>query len=128
MLVIKQMIRFAAVGFSGMLVDFSFTWIIKEKLFMNKFISNSVGFSAAVISNYFLNRAWTFNSNAGIQNEMISFILIAAAGLIINNLCIYLLNSLGKLNFYLGKLVAIMIVFSWNYFMNLNFTFPNAKN
>ena len=48
---------------------------------------------------------------------------IAAVGLVINNLTIYLLHERWKLNFYLAKLFAIGVVTFWNFFMNYFFTF-----
>ena len=51
------------------------------------------------------------------------FLGIAAVGLVINNLTIYLLHERWKLNFYLAKLFAIGVVTFWNFFMNYFFTF-----
>ncbi len=44
---IIKFLKFGIVGLSGTAIDFLFTWICKEKLKWNKFISNSIGFSIA---------------------------------------------------------------------------------
>ena len=36
---------------SGMVIDFSLTWLFKDVLHVNKFLANAIGFSAAVMSN-----------------------------------------------------------------------------
>lgn len=121
---IWKFVKFCVVGFSGMVIDFGTTWLLKEKIKVNKYIANSTGFILAASSNYLFNRFWTFHSeNPRIANEYMSFILISAVGLAINNLIIFLLNEKMKLNFYLSKLFAIGVVTIWNFFMNYMITF-----
>jgi putative flippase GtrA len=123
-MIILKFLKFCAVGFSGMLIDFGTTWLLKEKAGINKYIANSTGFILAATSNYIWNRVWTFESrNSEIAIEYFSFILISVAGLGINNLVIYLLNDKLKFNFYLSKLLAIGVVTIWNFIMNFIITF-----
>jgi putative flippase GtrA len=119
-----KFLMYAVVGFSGVLVDFGFTYVCKELLKFQKYVSNSIGFCAAVISNYFLNRLWTFKSqDPKLLSQFGNFALIAAVGLILNNLIIYVLNDKLKFNFYLSKAMAIGIVMIWNFFANYFYTF-----
>jgi putative flippase GtrA len=121
---IWKFIKFCVVGFSGMAIDFGTTWLLKEKIKINKYFASSTGFMLAASSNYLFNRFWTFHSeNPRIAVEYMSFILISAIGLAINNLIIFLLNEKMKLNFYLSKLFAIGVVTIWNFFMNYMITF-----
>jgi len=119
-----QFIKFGAVGISGMALDFSITWLCKEKLRLNKYVSNSTGFCCAVVSNFLLNRYWTFESVIQpAADQFVRFTLVSVAGLLINNLLLYLLLRYAKKNFYFLKLVVTGLVFFWNYFLNLLFTF-----
>ncbi len=119
-----RLIKFCVVGFSGMLVDFFFTWLCKEKFKWNKYISNSIGFVLAATNNYIWNRIWTFQSQGTeIVREYSSFLIISLVGLGINNAVIYLLHDRLKLNFYLAKILAIGVVTLWNFGMNYLFTF-----
>jgi len=123
-LIITKFLKFCAVGFSGMIIDFGTTWLLKEKLKINKYIANSTGFILAASSNYFLNRIWTFESQSReIVAEYASFFTIALIGLGLNNLIIWLLTDKLKWNFYFSKLIAIGIVTLWNFSMNFLFTF-----
>ena len=123
-LLLFKLFKFCVVGFSGMIIDFGITWLLKEKIKINKYIANSTGFVLAASSNYFLNRFWTFNSqNNKIVTEYLSFFGISIIGLLINNLIIYLLSDKIKLNFYFSKLIATIIVTLWNFGMNYYFTF-----
>ena len=106
---IEQFLKFCIVGGSGVFVDFGITYLCKEWLRLNKYI---------------LNRIWTFhNENPDITGQYLRFLGIAAVGLVINNLTIWLLHGRFRLNFYLAKLFAIGVVTFWNFFMNYFFTF-----
>jgi putative flippase GtrA len=116
--------KYGLVGIVGMCIDFSVTWICKEKLRLNKYLSNSLGFCFSVINNFLLNRYWTFENTAHpFAGQFAKFILVSVTGLLINNLLLYLLVQYAKKNFYFLKLVVIGLVFLWNFFVNFLFTF-----
>lgn len=119
-----KFLRFGLVGFSGIFVDFGTTYLLKEKLKIHKYIANSSGFLLATISNYLLNRYWTFQSQDPKAFEQFGkFFVIALIGLLFNNLIIYILNDKLKINFYLSKVFAIAAVSIWNFFANYIYTF-----
>jgi putative flippase GtrA len=120
---IFKFLKFIIVGFSGMIVDFSITILLKEKLKVHRYIANSAGFTLAASSNYLFNRFWTFESNnPRVLQEYSTFIVISLIGLIINNLFLYLFEK--KLKFYFAKFLAILVTSLWNFSANywLNFT------
>jgi putative flippase GtrA len=121
---IIKFLKFCAIGFSGLIIDFGITWLFKEIAKTNKYIANSIGFVFAASSNYILNRIWTFEScNHHIAREYFSFFLIAFIGLGINNFIIWFLSDKIKLHFYLSKVIATGVVTLWNFGMNFMFTF-----
>jgi len=122
--IIIKLIKFVAVGFTGLIVDFGLTYLFKEKLNVNKFISNAIGFMVAASSNYILNRIWTFHShNPEIAMEYGKFIFVALIGLAINTFILWLLVTKFKRHFYFSKLMAIAVVTVWNFTINLLYTF-----
>lgn len=123
-IIIERLIKFCLVGCSGVILDFGVTYICKEWLRLNRYISNSLGFLCAASSNYILNRVWTFvNHDPHIAEQYMQFIGFSLIGLLINNIVIYTLQRLTKLNFYITKLIATAIVMLWNFSMNYLFTF-----
>lgn len=79
---------------------------------------------AAATSNYVLNRWWTFQStNPNVAVEYTGFIFISLLGLFINTLMLWLLISRVRMNFYLSKAFATVVVMVWNFVANLVFTF-----
>jgi putative flippase GtrA len=119
-----KFVKFCLVGFSGVFVDFGFTYFFKEVVKLQKYIANAIGFTVAATTNYMLNRVWTFHSqNPHVAQEFSRFFLIALIGLAINSAIIWLMNGKFKVNFYLSKLVATLIVTLWNFMINAYFTF-----
>jgi len=119
-----KIFKFCIVGFSGMAIDFGTTWVFKESLKVNKYIANSLGFIFASSWNFALNRFWTFQSlYPKVAIQYFTFLSISVVGLGLNNLVVYILHGRFRMNFYLAKLAAVVIVTSWNFLMNYFFTF-----
>lgn len=121
-----KLLKFGIVGFAGLIVDFSVTYLCKEKLKIHKYLASSLGFVVATGTNYTMNRLWTFNQHD--PASMIQFgkyFVICLVGLGLSNLLIYLLNDKMKWNFYLAKACAIIIVSLWNFFANYLYTFSS---
>ena len=114
---------FLIVGLSGLLLDFSFTFICKEKVLLNKYLSNSIGFLISTISNYFLNRIFTFQSNEPIVTEFYWYIGISIIALIIYNGIVWLGINKWKTNFYIAKLIGRIVFTFWNFFGHFFITF-----
>jgi len=121
-----KMAKFGVVGFIGMCVDFLVTWLLKEKMRINKYVANSIGFTCAVINNFYINLKWTFQVSGQNTNIfLIKFILISIVGLGLNNMFVYLFNERLSLNFYVSKALAVLCVFAWNFSANNYFNFHN---
>lgn len=119
-----KFVKFSLVGFSGVFVDFGITFFCKEFLKIQKYIANTFGFVVAATSNYFMNRVWTFHStNPNIVLEFTRFFIIALIGLLINLLIIWAMSGKFKINFYVSKLVATVVVTFWNFLINAYYTF-----
>jgi putative flippase GtrA len=119
-----KFLKFGIVGASGVVVDFGITWILKEWVKINRYAANSTGFFAAVISNYMLNRIWTFHSHDKEVGILFAkFLAVSAVGLAMSNSLIYYLNEKRGVPFYLSKAIATGIVMIWNFGVNYLITF-----
>lgn len=111
-----QLLKFGVVGFSGLLLDFGITYLLKEKAGVNKYIANGCGFAVAVCSNFVLNKIWTFHdTQRDYLPQFTAFFAVAAGGLLINQLVLYVLHERFKLKFYFAKILAIGVVTFWNF-------------
>lgn len=123
-LFILKFIKFGVVGVSGMVVDFGITFLTKEKVKINKYFANTLGFFCAATSNFILNRFWTFESDdPAIAIQYVKFISLSTVGVLLSNAIIYLLHGRWGWNFYLAKLISIGVVLFWNFFASYFFTF-----
>ena len=121
---IVKFVRYCIVGSSGLGIDFFTTWVLKEKVVLNKYFSNSCGFILATSSNYYLNRIWTFNSiNPDISKEFSVFVIVSVIGLLINNILLFIFHKKYNNNFYFAKIIAIIITTIWNFLANNFYTF-----
>ena len=121
---IGKALRFFVVGLLGSVIDFGLTYLFKEILKANKFLSNAVGFLLSATACYFLNKYWTYGSQTPLAwKEFLIFLTVSLIGLGINTLVLFLLNERTKMNFYLSKCFAIMAVGVWNFLANLLITF-----
>lgn len=122
--ILLKILKFGIVGFLGLIVDFGITWLCKERLRMNKYVANTLGFSFAATNNFILNRLWTFHSaDPEVYRQYFSFVAVALVGLVLNNLIIYFLSEKRQVHFYAAKAIAIVIVMLWNFSVNYLYTF-----
>lgn len=125
---LMSLVKFGFTGMSGLIIDFSVTWLLKDELHINKFIANAAGFTTAVISNYIINRLWTFRERERVKvsRQFASFLIVSMIGLLLNSAIVYVLNEHFLLNFYLSKAIAILLVFFWNFSANYFFVFKSS--
>lgn len=124
-----SLLKFGFTGMSGLVIDFSITWLLKDELHLNKFLANAAGFTMAVISNYFINRMWTFSERdrVKVSRQFASFLMVSLVGLVLNSGFLYIFHERLLLNFYLSKAIAIILVFFWNFSANYFFVFKSGK-
>lgn len=121
---VAKIVRFGLVGCAGVVVDFGITFLIKEKLGLNKYLANSTGFYVAATNNFFLNRYWTFNSaNPNVLLQYLQFMIIAIVGVALSNGIIWILYEKLNTNFYRAKGLSILVVMAWNFSVNSMVTF-----
>ncbi|MEM6721329.1 MAG: GtrA family protein [Bacteroidota bacterium] len=116
--------KFAISGLTGVAINFSVTWFLKEILKIQKYIANSTGLIVALAVNFILNRNWTFVAQADIVYvQLYKFIIITVISILLNHVIVYLFHQKIKINFYYAKVVAVFFVFFWNYSMHSLYTF-----
>lgn len=125
-----KVIRFGLIGASGMVIDYGSTYLCKEILLMNMYVSNLIGFTLAASSNYYLNRTIVFKNEArNHTRQYIGFVGISSVGLLLNSAIVWsLTDQWFHFNFYISKTVATGVVFFWNFSMNYFLNFRKIKS
>ena len=118
--------KFSVSGLCGVLTNFLLTFLLKEKLFLNKYISNSSALTIALFINFILNRNWTYQVNLEpMFSQFLKFLLVVTVSVLINHVIVYVSHKNFKFNFYFSKLIAVALVFIWNFVMHSIYTFKS---
>jgi putative flippase GtrA len=124
--VVIKLLKFMLIGIFATAIDFGLTYLLKEKVRINKYLANSIGYTSAATFNYIFNRIWTFdNSNPQIITQFLVFTSISLIGLGLINLFIWIFNEKLGINFYLSKVMALFIVLIWTFTAHNLITFSD---
>lgn len=129
-----RFVKWVVVGGLGAVVDFSTLNLLVLWSGLEPSVANTFSFSAAVCSNFVLNRYWTYpeSRNMPITKTAIQFLLISLVGLVINQIIFYLVLPVvsgfvpAPLDFNATKAFAIVVVLFWNYGANRFWTYRDV--
>lgn len=123
---IGRFLRFGVVGFSGLGVDLTVFYILRQIFELGLTRSTILSAETAIINNFLWNDIWTFRDISSRQTgkgarlkRFLKFNVICLAGVILQALIVNLLYNVLKVNEYLAKLIAIAVVVLWNFWVNL---------
>lgn len=145
----NRFLKFAVVGAIGAVIDFGILNLLKIFTPIDVVWASVISFTAAVVSNFFWNRFWTFPESKDLPliPQLVQFSIVSIAGLLIRTPLFAWLNDfltqMGKNMLppymvlpqitpeFLGRNVAlatvILIVMLWNFFVNRFWTFKDIK-
>ena len=141
----KRFVKFAVVGAIGTLVDYSAFNLVAYLFGLEEVLAQGISFIAAVISNFILNRNWTFRDSRSkrLRVQLAQYVLVNVVGLVIRTPIFigftYLFDCLlsGRqlpfdadpvwLAHNLALAGAIGVVLLWNYFINRRWTFGDVQ-
>ena len=143
---IKRFAKFAAVGFSGLIVDYMLLNLLTYVGRMAEPVALGVAFIAAAINNFIWNRLWVYPESRSEpkRKQLPVFLAVNAVGLGINELIFFGFNHLidamlaavpfalisshhQGIGLNLTKGIAAIVVMVWNYVVNRLVTFRNVK-
>ena len=123
---IGRFIRFGVVGFSGVFVDMTIFYLLREHVELGLTRSAILSTEVAIVNNFLWNDLWTFSDISQHQQgwrkrlkRFLKFNVICLVGLILNVLLVNLLFNVFGINEYVAKLMAIAAVTAWNFWLNL---------
>ena len=133
---VKRFVKFAIVGFSGLIVDFTVLNILAHVFFMASWLALAIAFVIAAINNFIWNRLWVYPESRqhSLWKHFPTFLIVNAVGLLINETILLLFeapigNFVGSavIGLNLTKAIAAVIVMIWNFFVNRLVTFRDIK-
>jgi len=135
----ERFFKFLIVGTIGFVVDFGILTLLKETTQLATVVANTISFTMAVISNFTLNRYWTYpdSRSKSVMSQMGQFAVVSVIGLAINNVILVLLEPVfdamlagtGMLvpGYIPAKMIATIVVLFWNFFVNRFWTYSDVE-
>jgi putative flippase GtrA len=127
---VRQFLKFGVVGASGFVVNL-LIFTLLQRLVPNHAATGpynliySIAFLSGGVSNYFLNRAWTFRSTGHVGREGLSFMIVSVLALLVAlivSAAIAPWLGHGHKTWFVSTLAAIVV----NFFVNKYWTFRSA--
>ncbi len=124
---IHRFFKFALVGITGAIIDFSFLNFFHFVLGWSKFWANTGSFSIGVLNNFFWNRRWTFpeSRERPVPRQLASFFSVYIIGYFINQAVflgsdayIYSHFLAPALSVNMAKATANIVALFWNFGAN----------
>lgn len=122
---VRQFVKFGVVGASGLFVNFVISHGIQKASPAFPWAADfAIGYLAGGVSNWYLNRVWTFRSSANAAVESVQFLFVSGLSLLVGEV------------FYWWRPFGNHFSFTWaaatgagifvNFFLNKYWTFKNA--
>jgi putative flippase GtrA len=127
---VRQFVKFGIVGASGFLVNLIIFTLLQHVVPNHSaagpyYAMYSIAFLSGGVSNYFLNRIWTFRSTGHAGREAVQFLTVSVLALLVGLLVSFLVApSLGHghKTWFLATISGIVV----NFFVNKYWTFRSV--
>lgn len=123
----RQFVKFGIVGASGMVVNFLVAHALERTTQLSWFADFAIGFMVGGVSNYILNRIWTFGSRRNPFVEGLQFLAVSAAALLVGKLVFALAERTGFHHFTVTWFLATLSGTFVNFFVNKYWTFRHVN-
>lgn len=116
---ILQFFRYGLVATLALIIDLGVLVLLVEIIKLNYLIAASISFGLGLIANYLLSVYWVFHSSKfdDRKREFLLFSAIGLIGLVLNDVSIWFFTARIGLFYVASKLISVIIVFFWNFFM-----------
>lgn len=111
--------RFIVVGLTAFAVEYNIFSLLFGIFGLPVVIAHSISFGCGLIISFSLNRTWTFKQIEFLRRGVSQFTLycvLALFNLVMSNILLHVLEEL-SLHPYLGKLVVMLLVATWNFIL-----------
>ena len=124
---ISRLVRFGFVGLSGTLINLAVLTVLVRVFDVSVFIAVAVAIEASIITNFFMNHYFTFQSarspgtgqwRDNIMAKLLLFNVGALGGALISYTVFAVLHARLDWNYIIADIGAILLAMSWNYWMS----------
>lgn len=114
---IEQIMKFGVVGVIAFVIDYGLMVVLTELFGINYLISATISFVVSVTFNYFASMRYVFTHKEDLsrRREFIIFVALSVAGLLINDVLMWLGTDLLGVSYLITKIFATAVVMVWNF-------------
>ena len=120
------MLWYSTVGMVATIVDFGLLYLFVDILHIHYTLGVMAAYFFAALVNYLLQKKWTFKcKSTKYCKQFIAFFIIGLGGMAINIAIIVIFVEYLSLSYLLGKGVATIVAYFWNFHLNQHGTFKH---
>jgi putative flippase GtrA len=131
---VQRLFKFLVVGGIGFLIDTGSLSVLVLIFSVDRVVAKGIAFSLAVLSNFVLNRLWTYRDSRskGVMTQVAQFVLVSGVGLAINLVVFNFTNQRAAhwfgpvITLYIAQACAVGIALFWNYAANRLITYNDV--
>jgi dolichol-phosphate mannosyltransferase len=126
---LQEFIKYALIGFSGIFVNLFFLYILTQFLHVYYLISEIFAFSIATMSNFTMNKLWTFRERLNDQfvSKGSKFFIVAGAALIVNIFFLWFFTEVTGIYYILSQILSSAFTLLTNFSGNKLWTFRKRQ-
>jgi putative flippase GtrA len=124
---VRQFVKFGLVGASGLVVNFVIAHGLEKLTPLSGFADFAIGYMAGGVSNYVLNRIWTFRSTRHPGIESLQFLTVSVIALIFGKVVFAIADHYAFHHFTTTWFVSTMAGIFVNFFLNKYWTFKHVN-
>ena len=124
---LRQFVKFCVVGTSGLLVSGVIAHALHNRTHLTDFTDFAIGFMSGGVSNYILNRIWTFRSDRNAVVEGAQFLIVSLIALLFGKLMFWIAGRVHFDHFTTLWFLATAAGVFVNFFLNKYWTFKHVS-
>jgi putative flippase GtrA len=122
-----QFFRYLICGGTSTLVDIVMLYSLTHFADMHHLVAAPIAYITGTVTNYTLNTMLVFKSSGNIKKEFPLFAIIGIGGLLWTEIIMWLFVDFFGTYIMVAKLIAVVLVLNWNFFMRKKFVFSSKK-
>lgn len=125
---LNQFIRYVGVGGTAFIVDFGCLFALTEYAGLHYLVAATIAFCVGLTTSYVLCLVWVFDFRR-MENRLHEFLVFGAigiAGLLLNNLLLWLLTDLVGFHYLLSKVFSAAFILFFNFGLRRWMLFSSA--
>ncbi len=120
----QKITGFFLIGCFSTLIDIGLLYIFTEYFGIWYIYSATISYSCGMVVNFLLNKYLNFqDTSRNYLRQFFCFIFVSMSSLALTLGVLYLAVEICSINYLLGKILAVIIAFFWNYFGQSRITF-----